>query len=327
MKRREFISLVGGAMTWSVVAHAQQSERMRRIGVLLPSETDDPEYVARMKAFTDRLVELGWIEGRNIQIERRWGSANAEQTRKFAAELVSFAPDVILAPGSSATGPLLQATSTIPIVFATVPDPVTAGYVESLSRPGANATGFASFEYSIGGKWLELLKEIAPSVTRVAVIRDSSTPAGVGQVSAIQTAAPSLRVELVPINFRSPTDLESAVAAFARPSSALLVGQGGGAVVHRKLIIALAAKHRLPALYPGRHFVTLGGLMSYGPDRVDQYRQAAGYVDRILKGEKPADLPVQTPKKYELVINLKTAKALGLSVPPALLARADEVIE
>ena len=314
-------------MTWSVVAHAQQSERMRRIGVLLPSETDDPEYVARMKAFTDRLVELGWIEGRNIQIERRWGSANAEQTRTFAAELVSFAPDVILAPGSTATGPLLQATSTIPIVFATVPDPVTAGYVESLSRPGGNATGFASFEYSIGGKWLELLKEIAPSVTRVAVIRDSSTPAGVGQLSAIQTAAPSLRVELVPINFRSPTDLESAVAAFARPSSALLVGQGGGAVVHRKLIIALAAKHRLPALYPGRHFVTLGGLMSYGPDRVDQYRQAAGYVDRILKGEKPADLPVQTPKKYELVINLKTAKALGLSVPPSLLVRADEVIE
>jgi putative ABC transport system substrate-binding protein len=253
-----------------------------------------------MKAFTDRLVEVGWIEGRNIQIERRWGSANPEQTRKFAAELVSFAPDVILAPGSSAMGPLLQATSTIPIVFATVPDPVTAGYVESLSRPGGNATGFASFEYSIGGKWLELLKEIAPSVTRIAVIRDSNTPAGVGQVSAIQAAASSLRVEVAPINFRSPTDLESAVAAFARPSSALLVGQGGGAAVHRKLIVALAAKHRLPALYPGRHFVTLGGLMSYGPDRVDQYRQAAGYVDRILKGEKPADLPVQTPKKYEL---------------------------
>jgi putative tryptophan/tyrosine transport system substrate-binding protein len=327
MRRRQFIALLGGAATWPVVVRAQQNERMRRIGVLLPSGAEDPEYEARMKAFTDRLVQLGWIEGRNVQIEKRWGKGNAEQTRKFAAELVALAPDVILAPGSSATAPLLQATSTIPIVFATIPDPVAAGYIDSLSRPGGNATGFASFEYSIGGKWLELLKEIAPSVTRVAVIRDNTTAAGVGQVSAIQTVASSLHVELAVMNFRSPADLESAVAAFARPSSALLVGQGGGAVVHRKLIIALAAKHRLPTVYPGRHFVVLGGLMSYGPDRVDQYRQAAGYVDRILKGEKPADLPVQTPNKYELVINLKTAKALGLNVPSSLLARADEVIE
>jgi putative ABC transport system substrate-binding protein len=327
VRRREFLTFIGGAIIAKPLAAHAQGERMRRIGVLLPSGADDPEYEARMKAFTERLVQLGWIEGRNIQIDRRFGVANAEQTRKFAAELVALAPDVILAPGSSATGPLLQATSTIPIVFATIPDPVAAGYVESLSRPGANATGFASFEYSIGGKWLELLKEIAPGVTRVAVIRDNTTPAGVGQVSAVQTVASSLHVEMAVINFRSPGELEKSVAAFARPSSALLVSQGGGTVVHRKLIIALAAKHRLPTVYPGHHFVTIGGLTSYGPDRVDQYRQAAGYVDRILKGEKPADLPVQTPNKYELVINLKTAKALGLNVPPSLIARADEVIE
>ncbi|HYC17224.1 MAG TPA: ABC transporter substrate-binding protein [Pseudolabrys sp.] len=327
MRRRQFIALLGGAATWPVVVRAQQNERVRRVGVLLPSGADDPEYEARMKAFTERLVQLGWVEGRNVQIEKRWGKGNTEQTRKFAAELVALAPDVILAPGSSATGPLLQATSSIPIVFATVPDPVAAGYIDSLSRPGGNATGFASFEYSIGGKWLELLKEIAPSVTRVAVIRDNATAAGVGQVSAIQTVASSLHLELAVMNFRSPADLESAVAAFARPSSAMLVGQGGGAIVHRKSIVALAAKYRLPTVYVDRIFVTLGGLMSYGPDRVDQYRQAAGYVDRILKGEKPADLPVQTPNKYELVINLKTAKALGLNVPPSLLARADEVIE
>jgi putative ABC transport system substrate-binding protein len=327
MRRRQFIALLGGAATWPVVVRAQQNERMRRIGVLLPSEADDPEYEARMKAFTERLVQLGWIEGRNIQIERRWAKGNAEQTRKLAAELVALAPNVILAPGSSATGPLLQATSTIPIVFATIPDPVAAGYVESLSRPGGNATGFASFEYSIGGKWLELLKEIAPNVTRVAVIRDNTSVAGVGQVSAIQSVASSLRVELAVMNFRSPADLESAVAAFASPSSGLLVAQGGTTVVHRKLIIALAAKHRLPAVYVARVFVVHGGLMSYGTDRADQFRLAAGYVDRILKGEKPADLPVQTPNKYELVINLKTAKALGLAVPPSLLARADELIE
>jgi putative ABC transport system substrate-binding protein len=327
VRRREFLTFIGGALIAKPLPAYAQSERMRRIGVLLPSGADDPEYEARMKAFTERLVQLGWIEGRNVQIERRFGVANAEQTRKFAAELVALAPDVILAPGSSATGPLLQATSTIPIVFATIPDPVAAGYVESLSRPGGNATGFASFEYSIGGKWLELLKEMSPSVTRVAVIRDNTTPAGVGQVSAVQTVASSLHVETAVINFRSPGELEKAVAAFARPSSGLLVSQGGGTVVHRKLIVALAAKHRLATVYPGRHFVTIGGLASYGPDRVDQYRQAAGYVDRILKGEKPADLPVQTPNKYELVLNLKTAKALGLSVPPSLIARADEVIE
>src|SRR5262245_59251057 len=286
MRRRDFLKVTAGSIAWPLAAHAQQGERVRRIGVLLPSAADDPEYEARMKAFSERLAQLGWVDGRNIQIEKRWGVGDPERTRKFAAELVALAPDVILAPGSSGTGPLLQATSTIPIVFATIPDPVAAGYVESLSRPGGNATGFASFEYSIGGKWLELLKEIAPSVTRVAVIRDNATPAGVGQVSAVQTVASSLRVELAVMNFRGPADLESAVAAFAGPLSALLVAQGGMAVVHRKLIIALAAKHRLPTIYPARHFVTLGGLMSYGSDRVDQYRQAAGYVDRILKGEK-----------------------------------------
>jgi len=326
MRRREFILLFGGAAAWPLAVRAQQPERMRRIGVLLPSAADDPEYQARMKAFSERLAQLGWVEGRNIQIEKRWGAGDPERTRKFAAELVALAPDVILAPGSSSTGPLLQATSTIPIVFATIPDPVAAGYVESLSRPGGNATGFASFEYSIGGKWLELLKEIAPGVTRVAVIRDNTTPAGVGQVSAVQTAAASLHVELTVINFRTPGELEKAVAAFARPASGLIIAQGAP-VVHRKLIIALAEKHRLPTLYPARLFVTSGGLISYGPHRVEQYRSAAGYVDRILKGEKPADLPVQAPTKYELTINLKTAKALGLGVAPALLARADEVIE
>ena len=328
MRRRDFIkAITASAAAWPLTARAQQGERVRRIGVLLPSSADDPEYEVRMKAFSERLAQLGWVEGRNIQIERRWGVADPERTRKLAAELVALAPDVILAPGSSSTGPLLQATSTIPIVFATIPDPVAAGYVESLSRPGGNATGFASFEYSIGGKWLELLKEIAPGVTRVAVIRDNTTPAGVGQVSAIQAVAASLHVELAVTNFRSPGELEKAIAAFARPASALIASQGSATVVHRKLIIALAAEHRLPTVYPGRHFVTIGGLVSYGADRVDQYRQAAGYVDRILKGEKPADLPVQTPNKYELVINLKTAKALGLSVPPSLIARADEVIE
>ena len=327
MRRREFLIFIGGALIAKPPRAHAQDEHVRRIGVLLPSAADDPEYESRMKAFSGRLAQAGWVEGRNIQIEKRWGAGDTERTRKLAAELVALAPDVILAPGSSSTGPLLQATSTIPIVFATIPDPVAAGYVESLSRPGGNATGFASFEYSIGGKWLELLKEIAPDVTRVAVIRDNTTPAGVGQVSAVQTVAASLHVELAVINFRGPGELEKAIAAFARPASGLIAGQGGGTVVHRKLLIALAAKHRLPTLYPDRFFATSGGLMSYGPDRVDQYRQAAGYVDRILKGEKPADLPVQTPNKYELAINLKTAKALGLNVPSSMIARADEVIE
>jgi putative ABC transport system substrate-binding protein len=327
VRRRKFLTFIGGALIAKPLRAHAQDEHVRRIGVLLPSAADDPEYEARMKAFSERLAQAGWVEGRNIQIEKRWAAGDTEQTRKLAAELVALAPDVILAPGSSSTGPLLQATSTIPIVFATIPDPVAAGYVESLSHPGGNVTGFASFEYSIGGKWLELLKEIAPGVTRVAVIRDNTTPAGVGQVSAIQTAAASLHMELTVINFPGPVELEKAVAAFARPGSGLITSQGGATAVHRKLIIALAAKHRLPTLYQARYFVTIGGLMSYGPDRVDQYRQAAGYVDRILKGEKPANLPVQTPNKYELAINLKTAAALGLSAPPSLIARADEVIE
>ena len=247
--------------------------------------------------------------------------------QKFATELVALAPDVILAPGSSSTGPLLQATRTIPIVFATIADPVAAGYVESLSRPGGNVTGFSSYDYSIGGKWLQLLKEISPSLVRVAFIRDPATPAGIGQLAAVQAVAASLGVELVLINLRDPDELGRAIAAFARPASALLVAQSAGAAVHRKLLVALAAKHRLPAVYPGRHFVAIGGLMSYGPDLFDQYRQAAGYVDRILKGEKPADLPVQASSKYTLAINLKAAKALGITVPPSLLSRADEVIE
>ena len=328
MRRREFIRLIGGTIiAWPLAAPAQQGERVRRIGVLLPGTAGDPEYEARMAAFIKRLTQLGWVEGQNIRIDMRWAAADSDRRRKFATELVTLAPDVILAPGSSSVGPLLQATRTIPIVFATLADPVGAGFVESLSRPGGNATGFIIFEYSIGGKWLELLKEITPNVTRVAVIRDPATAAGVGQLAAIQGMAQSLRVELLPINLRDPDELERAIATFARPTSALLIAQSAGAAVHRKLIITLAAKHRLPAIYPSSHFVTDGGLMSYGPDLVEQYRQAAGYADRILKGEKPADLPVQAPNNYELAINLKTAKALNLTVPPTLLARADKVVE
>jgi putative tryptophan/tyrosine transport system substrate-binding protein len=328
MQRREFITLLGGAVALPLAARAQESERMRRIGVLLPGTADDAEYQARMAAFLQGLQQLGWSDGRNVRIDIRYAAGDANLIRKYAAELIALAPDVILAPGTTSLGPLLQATRTVPIVFTTLLDPVGAGFVDSLARPGGNATGFIAFEYSLSGKWLELLKQIAPSLTRVAILRDPATAAGIGQFAAIQSAAPSFGVELRPIDMREADEIERAVTAFARSSNGgLIVTAGSGSVIHRDLIIKLAARHQLPTVYGAHHFVTGGGLISYGPDRIDQYRQAAGYIDRILKGEKPGDMPVQAPTKYELVINLKTAKALGLTVPPALLASANEVIE
>jgi ABC-type uncharacterized transport system substrate-binding protein len=328
MRRREFITLLGGAVAWPRAARAQQPERMRRIGVLMNLGSDDAEGQARNAAFLQGLQELGWTVGRNVRIEYRWGAGDAELFRRHASELVALAPDVILAGGGAVVPSLLQATRTVPIVFTGTPDPVGAGFVESLARPGGNATGFTIFEYGTSGKWLELLKEIAPHVTRAAVIRDPAIAAGVGQLGAIQFVAPSLGVELRPLGVRDAGEIERVVTAFARSSNGGLIVTGSAlAVVHRELITTLAARYRLPAVFPSRSFVTVGGLISYGPDSIDPYRQAAGYVDRILKGEKPADLPVQAPTKYELVINLKTAKALGLDVPPTLLARADEVIE
>jgi putative ABC transport system substrate-binding protein len=326
LKRRRFISLLGGAMVWPIAARAQQAERPRRIGALMSTAADDPEGRARIAAFLGGLQQLGWTDGRNAQIEVRWPRSDAE-ARQYAAELVSLAPDVILATGVYA-GRLLQETQTVPIVFVLVADPVGAGFVASLARPGGNATGFLFTEYGISGKWLELLKELAPGVTRAAVLRDATDPAGTGQRGAIQSVAPSLGVELTPIGVRNAGEIERGVAEFARLSnSGLIVTAGGPVIVHRERIITMAATHRLPAVYWNRMYVAGGGLMSFGPETIDQYRRAAAYVDRILKGEKPADLPVQAPTKYELLINLKTAKALGLDVPPTLLARADEVIE
>jgi putative tryptophan/tyrosine transport system substrate-binding protein len=328
MKRRAFITLLGGAATWSFAARAQQGGPMRRIGVLMPNAADDPEYQARITAFLQELAQLGWIDGRNVRIDTRWGVADADRIRKYAAELVALAPDVILAHSSGALAPLLQASRTVPIVFTNVADPVGAGYVDSLARPGGNATGFLVFEYSIAAKWLELLKEIAPRVTRAAVLRESAVAAGPAQFSVIQAAAPSLGMEVRPVDMRDAGEIERALTAFAQGSNGGLIVTGGpGALFHRTLIVALAARHRLPAVYFGRNYVTDGGLIAYGPDLIDQSRRAAGYVDRILKGEKPGDLPVQAPTRYQLVINLKTAKALGLTVPDSLLARADEVIE
>ena len=329
MRRRDFIKSIGGAAAaWPLPARAQQGERVPRIGVLINLAADDPESGARLAAFVKGLQELSWADGRSVRIETRWGGADADRVRRYAAELVALAPDVILASGGSTVGPLQQATRTVPIVFVNVTDPVGAGFVASLARPRGNATGFIYFEFGIGGKWLELLKEIAPRVTRAAVIRDAATTTGVGQFAAIQSVAPSFGVELSPIGVRNAGEFEQAVTAFARSSNdGLIVTASVLAIAHRDLIISVAARHRLPAVYPFRRFVTGGGLISYGPDTVDQFRRAAGYVDRILKGEKPADLPVQAPTKYELVINLKAAKALGLEVPPTLLARADEVIE
>ena len=327
--RRELLVALGGAAaTWPLAARAQQGERMRRIGVLQSLAADDAEGQARLAAFAQGLQQSGWIIGRNVRIDTRWAAGDAERIRRYAAELVALTPDVILVVGAPATGSLLQATGAVPIVFVNVPDPVGAGFVETLARPGGNATGFMNFEYGISGKWLELLKEIAPGVTRVAVLRDSALAAGSGQLGAIQSVAPSFKVELRPIDVRDVGEIERALAAFARASNGGLIVTGSSlAVVHRDLIVTLAARHKLPAVYFQRVYVTDGGLISYGPDFIDQYRRAAGYIDRILKGEKPADLPVQAPTKYELVINLNTARALGLEVPPTLLARADEVIE
>jgi putative ABC transport system substrate-binding protein len=329
MRRRDFITLLGGAVTaWPLAARAQQGERMRRIGVFFPGAADDPEYQARNAAFLQGLGELGWTVGRNVRIDTRWGAGDPANIPKLAVELAALAPDVILAAGGAVTGPLLQATRTVPIVFTIVPDPVGAGFVDSLSRPGGNATGFINFEYSISAKWLELLKQIAPRVARVAVLRDPAIPQGIGQFGAVQSAAPSLGVEVSPVNVRDAGEIERAIAAFAGSSNGGLIVTGSPlAVVHRDLIITLAARHKLSAVYFQRFFVNAGGLISYGPDYFDQFRRAAGYVDRILKGTKPADLPVQAPVKYELVINLKTAKALGLDVPTSVLVRADEVIE
>jgi putative ABC transport system substrate-binding protein len=329
MRRREFIGLLGGAaVAFPLAARAQQGERMRRIGMLLPATADDPEFQARVGAFLQGLQQSGWAIGRNVRIDTRWTTTNAAAIRRHAAELAALAPNVILAHGASTVGPLLQATRTVPIVFPVIADPVGAGFVDSLARPGGNATGFMAYEYSLSGKWLELLKQIAPGVTRVAVLRDAATPTGPAQFGVIQAVAPSLGVEVSPVNVRDAPEIERAIAAFARsPNGGLILSASGLASRHRDLIITLAARHRLPAVYYERFFVAAGGLVSYGPDFVDQYRLAAGYVDRILKGEKPADLPVQAPTKYQTVINLKTAKALGLAVPPSLLARADEVIE
>jgi putative ABC transport system substrate-binding protein len=329
VRRREFIFTLGGAAAaWPLAARAQQGERMRRIGVLMPAAPDDAEVQSWVGAFLQGLAQLGWLTGRNIRIETRWTRFDAEDTRKYAAELVALAPDVIVATGNSTVGPLLRLTRTVPIVFPLAADPVAAGLVESLARPGGNATGFMSFETAISAKWLELLKEIAPGVKRAAVLRSLATAAGPGQFGAIQAVAPSLGVELRPIDPRGAGEIERAVVAFAsEPNGGLIAVTGGGVLRHRELIVALAARHRLPAVYAYRSHVMSGGLMSYGLDNLDQYRRAAGYVDRILRGEKPADLPVQAPTKYELVINLKAAKALGLTVPDTLLARADEVVE
>jgi putative ABC transport system substrate-binding protein len=329
MRRREFITFLGGAVAWPRAARAQQPERMRRIGILLPAAADNAEYQARVGAFLQALALLGWTIGRNVRIDTRWSGGNSAEFRRHAAELVALAPDVILAEGAGQVGALLQATRTVPIVFPAISDPVGAGFVDSLARPGGNATGFMSYEFSMGGKWLELLKQIAPSVTRAAVLRNSdTTPAGSAQFGVIQAVAPSLRVEVNPLNVRDAGEIERGVAAFARaPNGGLIVPNDAATFLHRNLIVTLAARHKLPAVYSERSFVAGGGLISYGPDRVDQYRRAAGYVDRILKGEKPADLPVQAPTKFDLVLNLKTAKALGLDVPAAVLARADEVIE
>jgi len=329
VRRRDFIAALGGAAAaWPLAARAQPVERMRRIGVLNSLPADDPEAQARHAAFLQGLQEFGWAVGRNVRIDSRWGAGDADRIGKMAAELAAQAPDVILATGGITVAPLLKATRTVPIVFVIVPDPVGAGFIESLARPGGNATGFLMLEFGLSGKWVELLKETSPGMTRAAILRDPNLSSVMAQLGAIQAVAPSLKVDVSPINVGNARDLERAIAAFARSAnSGLIVTASPSAAIHRDLIIALAARHKLPTVYYERNFVVAGGLICYGPDFIDQYRRAAGYVDRILKGEKPADLPVQAPTKYQLVINLKTAKALGLTVPPTLLARADEVIE
>jgi putative tryptophan/tyrosine transport system substrate-binding protein len=329
MRRREFVTLLGSAAAaWPLAARAQQNEGVRRIGVLMPLAEDDAEGQARLTAFLQGLRELGWTDGRNVRIDTRWTAGKPDEIRKYAAEFAALAPDVILAAATPIVAALQPATRTVPIVFVLVSDPVAAGFVDSLSRPGGNITGFMNFEYGVSAKWLELLKEAAPRVTRVAVIRELTSPSGIGQFGALQSAAPSFGVELVPIGTRDAGEIERGIAAFTRgPNGGMIVPGGVAGTVYREPIIMLAARHRLPTVYSDRASVTAGGLISYGPDRVEPFRRAAGYVNRILKGEKPADLPVQAPTKYELIINLKTAKALGLDMPASVLARADEVIE
>jgi len=329
VRRREFITLIGGAAAvWPLAARSQQPERVRHIGVLMNVAATDPEGQAQVAAFLQALQKLGWSEGRNVRIETRWGENDVERDSRYATELLAFAPDVILASGTLSVAALRRVSRTSPIVFAGVSDPVGAGFVDTLARPGGNVTGFMIFEYSLSGKWLELLKEIAPRLMRVAFLRDSANPAGIAQFGAVQAAAQSLGVELRPIDIRDAGEIERSIASFARAANGgLIVTPGASVSAHHDLIIMLAARYKLPAVYTSRPMVIGGGLICYGPDIADQFRQSAGYVDRILKGEKPADLPVQAPIKYEMVINLKIAKALGLQVPPTLLARADEVIE
>jgi putative ABC transport system substrate-binding protein len=329
MRRRDFIRFIGSAgATWPLAAYAQQRQRLPRIAVLEPIAKDTPSGQARYTAFLETLERLGWKDGSNIQIVARWSGGNTAELRKFAEELVALAPDIILAGGGTGAEAMLKATRTIPIVFTIVPDPVGAGIVERLSRPGGNATGFVMFEYNLCGKWLELLREFAPSVKHAAVLRDPGFAHGIGQFAVIQAVAPSVGIEVSPIDLREPNQIERAIESFAQsPNSGLIVAASGIGATNIKLIIATAADHKLPAVYIQRAFVVAGGLISYGPNFDDQYRRAAAYIDRILKGEKPADLPVQAPSKYELIINLKTAKALGLTMPPSLLARADEIIE
>src|SRR5262245_1989173 len=328
IRRREFITLLGGAAAWPLAARAQQGERMRHVGVLLTQSEDDPLGQMRHAAFRDELQNIGWIEGRNVRIDSRWGAADSRRIRGLVAELMALGPEVILTISTPVVVEFQQAIPTIPIVFVAVADPVATGIVESLARPGGNATGFTLYEFGTSAKWLELLKELVPSVTRAAVLRDPTNPASIAQLAAIQSVAPSFGVELRAVDVRDTGEMERGLAAVARgPNSGLIVPTIAFAVARRELIVTLAARHKLPAVYTNRIFVTGGGLISYGPDRVDQYRRAAGYVDRILRGEKPADMPVQAPTKYELVINLKTAQALGIEVPATLLARAGEVIE
>ena len=327
MRRRDFITLLGATVAWPLATRAQQGERVRRIGVLNPASADDPVWQTRMGAFQQELALLGWSIGRNVRIDIRWATTNTAEIRRQVTELVALAPDVILAAGDSTMPPLLQATRTVPIVFPVSTDPVGAGYVESLSRPGGNATGFMVFEFGVSGKFLELLKEIAPNITRAAVLRDTNIPSGAAQFGVIQAAAPSLRVEVIPVNMTNAGEIEQSVKTFARtPNGGLIVTASAATIRYRDLIISLAARHKLPAVYWERFFVAAGGLISFGPDLIDNYRHAAGYVDRILKGARPGDLPVQAPTKYELVINPKAAKTLGLTFPPAVLARADDVI-
>ena len=327
MKRREFIALLGGAAAWPLAARGQEPERMRRIGVLMNFAADDPEGQSRLAAFLQGLQEFGWAVGRNLRIDTRWHGGDADRYDQYAAELLALAPDVVLASASPAMMALQRAARTGPIVFVAVADPVGAGFVDSLARPGGNITGFTQFEYGVSAKWLELLKEIAPRITRVAVLRNPAIASGSGQLGALQAVSSSFGVELRPVDVRNPAEMERALASFVRGTQDGLIATGGGIALRRKFIIDFAARHRLPAVYPYRYFVTDGGLISYGPDLANQCREAASYVDRILKGEKPSDLPVQTSTKYRLVINLRTAKALGLEIPPTLLARADEVIE